>query len=162
MTHGHHRIQRTAALAVEAALVHPVMLFLLLKLVVGGMGVFRYQQVAGQAREAGRYAAVRGSDFQKNTGLTSPTQAQILQQAIVPLLAGMDVKSLSMQVLWVNQSTGQTIAWDQSPKDPQTLTNTGDYVTNTVRVTITYQFSPAVFFMNSIQLTSTSELPMTF
>jgi Flp pilus assembly protein TadG len=162
MVNGHQKIQRTGALAVEAALVHPVMLFLLLAIVVGGMGVFRFQQVAGLAREAGRWASVRGSDFQKNTKQTSPTQDQILQQAVVPLLAGMDVNSLSIQVLWVNQSTGQAIAWDQSSKDPQTLTKTGDYVTNTVRVTITYQFTPAIFILNSLQLTSTSELPMTF
>jgi Flp pilus assembly protein TadG len=159
---GRKKTSRTGAMAVEAAVVHPVMLFLLLGLVVGGMGVFRYQQVAGQAREAGRWASVRGSDFQKNTGQKSPTQQQIFQQAVVPYLAGMDLSSLSIQVLWVNQSTGQATDWDASSKDPQTLTKTGDYVTNTVRVTITYKFSPAIYFLGSIQLTSTSELPMMF
>lgn len=162
MTRSHGQNRRTGALAVEAALVHPVMLFLLLAIVVGGMGVFRYQQVAGQAHEAGRWASVRGSDFHKNTGQKSPTKDQIFQQAVVPLLAGMDANSLSMQVVWVNQNTGQALDWDKAPKDPQTLTKTGDYVTNTVRVTVTYRFSPALFFLGSIQLTSTSELPMTF
>jgi Flp pilus assembly protein TadG len=158
-----HKInRRKGAVAVEAALVHPVMLFMLLGLVVGGMGVFRYQQVAGQAREAARWAAVRGSDFHKETGQLSPTQDQILQEAVVPMLAGMDPKSVTCQVSWVNQYTGQVVAWDKASKDPQTLTKSGDYVTNSVRVTITYQYSPDVFFLGSIQLTSTSEFPMIY
>jgi Flp pilus assembly protein TadG len=147
-------------MAVEAALVQPVMLFLLLALVVGGMGVFRYQQVVCQAREAGRWAAVRGSDWQKNTGQASPTQDQIYQQAVAPFLSGMDAKSLSFQVFWVDQKTGTAVPWDKARKDPQSLTKTGDYVTNTVRVIVTYQFSPEVFFLSSIQLSSTSEFPM--
>jgi Flp pilus assembly protein TadG len=151
---------RAGAMALEAALVQPVMLFLLLALVVGGMGVFRYQQVACQVREAARYAAVRGSDWQKNTGQASPTQDEIYQQAVAPFLSGMDAQGLTFQVLWIDQSTGLAVPWDKARKDPQTLTKTGDYVTNTVRVTVTYQFSPAIFFLGSIQLTSTSEFPM--
>ena len=44
-------MRRRAALAVETAIVLPVMVFLLLMLIVGGIGVFRYQQVACLARD---------------------------------------------------------------------------------------------------------------
>jgi Flp pilus assembly protein TadG len=154
--------KRSGAIAVEAAIVQPVMLFIMLGLIIGGMGVFRYQQVACQACEAARWACVRGSDWQKNTGQTSPTEAQILQQAVVPLAAGMDTKSLALQVLWVDGSTGQTVAWDLARKDPQTLAKTGDYVSNKVRVTITYQFAPGVMGLAALQLSSTCEFPMAF
>jgi Flp pilus assembly protein TadG len=153
---------RRGALAVEAAVVYPVMIFLLLGMIAGGMAVFRYQQGAGQAREAARWAAVRGSDWQKATDQASPTQAEILQKAVAPLAAGMDLKSLVVQVSWVDAATGQIVAWDQAPKDPLSLTKTGDYATNKVRVSVTYQFSPDVFFFGSLQLNSVCEFPMAY
>src|SRR2546428_9601810 len=99
-----HQDRRAGAMAVEAAVVYPVLIVFLLLLIVGGMAVFRYQQVAGQAREAARWASVRGSDWQKATDQTCPTKADILQQAVVPLAAGMDTTKLSIQVLWLNQA----------------------------------------------------------
>jgi Flp pilus assembly protein TadG len=154
--------KRRGAMAVEAAVVHPVMMFLLLSLIVGGMGVFRYQQVAGQAREAARWAAVRGSDWEKATDDTCPTQNDIMQKAVAPLAAGMDLKSLAVQVYWIDEATGQVVAWDKAPKDPLSLTKSGDYVTNKVRVSVTYQFSPQIFFVGSLQLKSVCEFPMAF
>ena len=155
--------RRTGALAVEAAFVHPLMLFIMLAMIVGGTGVFRYQQVACQAREAARWAAVHGSDWEKNTDQPSPTQDDIRKQAVAPLTAGMDPTSLSVKVEWLNQATGAATDWDKAArKDPQSLTKTGDYLTNSVRVTVTYQFSPKIFFLGSMQLQSTCEHPMTF
>jgi hypothetical protein len=51
---------RAAVTAVECAIVLPVTFFLLFALVVGGMGVFRYQEVATLAREGARYASTHG------------------------------------------------------------------------------------------------------
>jgi Flp pilus assembly protein TadG len=153
---------RRGALAAEAAVVYPVMIFLLLLLVVGGLGVFRYQQVAGLAREAARWASVRGGDYQKDTGQTSPTQDQIRQQAVLPLAAGMDPQNLSVQVQWVNGVTGQAVDWDASSKAPTTQTAGGDAVTNTVRVTVTYQWSPTVALIGPLNLKSVSEMPISF
>jgi Flp pilus assembly protein TadG len=154
------RSRRPAAVAVEAALVHPLMIFLLLALIVGGMGVFRHQQAAGMAREAARYAAVRGSDWQKASDKPSPTAQEIRQHAVEPLAAGMDLGSLSVEVVWIDRATGQEAPWDQSPKDALSLTKSGDYVTNRVRVTVTYQFSPKVLALGSMQLRSVCEFPM--
>jgi Flp pilus assembly protein TadG len=154
--------KRTGAMAVEAALVHPVMMFIMLSLIVGGVAVFRYQQVAGQAREAARWASVRGADWRKETGQPCPTQDEIRQQAVLPLAAGMDPKSLSLEALWIDQGTGTTVDWDLAPKKPHSFTMSGSYVTNRVRVTVTYQFSPRIFFLGSIQMKSTCEYPMAF
>ncbi len=154
-------IQRHGSLAVETALVFPVMLFLLLALIVGGMGVFRYQQVANLAQEAARWTCVRGGDYQKDNNLGSPTQAQVLQQVVLPLAVGMDPTQLSLQAQWINQGTNTTQSWDSSPKDVKSINGDGEYVTNTLRMTITYNWSPGLF-LGSITLTSVCEVPMSY
>jgi uncharacterized membrane protein len=153
---------RRAAMAVEAAVVFPVVVFLFLALVLGGVGVLRYQQVACQAREAARWACVRGVSWAQETNQTSPTKQQILQQAVLPMAAGMDPTNLSIQVFWVNQSTGAAVDWDSAGKDVMSLNAANSPVTNTVRVTITYQFSPGLLLLGPINLQSTSEIPMSF
>ena len=60
---------RPATAAVEAALVFPLVFFLLLALVVGAMGVFRYQEVATLAREAARYASTHGRQYRQDARL---------------------------------------------------------------------------------------------
>jgi len=62
-----HRNGRRAATAVEASIIYPITFFLLLGLIVGGMGMFRYQQMASLARETARYASVHGTDYAKAT-----------------------------------------------------------------------------------------------
>ena len=89
---------RHGAVLVEGAIVYPVFLMLIFMLIIGGMGVFRYQQVACLAREAARYAAVHGSGWHKETGQTCPTSSAI-QNAVLPLAVGMDPNNLAMQVL---------------------------------------------------------------
>jgi Flp pilus assembly protein TadG len=153
-------LSRPGAMAVEAAVVYPVMLVLFLGLIVGGMGVFRYQQVACQAREAARWASVRGVNWQLQTNQDSPTKQQIYQQAVLPYAAGMDTSMLSIQVLWINQATGTAVDWDSAGKDVQSLPASQQPVTNTIRVTITYQWSPNLFLVGPVNLTSTSEIPM--
>jgi Flp pilus assembly protein TadG len=154
-------IKRMGAVTLEAAVVYPVMFILLLGLIVGGMGVFRYQQVACQAREAARWASVRGYDYAITTGNASPSSQAIFQNAVVPMAAGMDTTKLSIQVLWVDQSTGQAQSWDTAPKTTKSIVS-NQYVTNTVRVIVTYQWTPNFFLAGSINLKSTSEIPMSF
>ena len=52
------------------------MVMLMICIIIGGMGVFRYQQVAGLAREAARYACVHGSEWDKATDQACPTQGR--------------------------------------------------------------------------------------
>jgi Flp pilus assembly protein TadG len=152
---------RPGAAAVETAFVLPVFLFLLLGIVAGGMGVFRYQQVACLAREAARRASVCGADYQKETNQTSPTQAQIIQQAVTPLAVGMDPASLNVTVQWVSQATNTAQSWDTARKDVKSINSQGEYVTNSVCVTVTYTWSPGLF-LGPVTLTSVSQVPMSF
>jgi Flp pilus assembly protein TadG len=154
--------RRRAALILESAVVYPVMIVLLLGLVICGVAVFRYQQVACQAREVARWASVRGADFQRDTGSESPTQNQILQGVLLPLAAGMATESLSLQVQWIDQATGTAYDWDSATKEVKSVTASGEYVTNTIRVTVSYQWSPNLLGMGPFYLSSTSEIPMVF
>ena len=162
MIHRYGRSRRRGAVVVESAVVYPLLFLLLFGLIVGGLGVFRYQQVACQAREAARWASVRGSNWAKQTGNTSPTAAQIAQQAVAPLTAGMDPTKLTVQVQLVNLVAGTVTDWDPATKAVVTLNNAGASVTNRVRVTVTYRWSPEFFFVGSLNLKSVSEIPMAF
>jgi Flp pilus assembly protein TadG len=145
---------------VEAAVVYPIMLLLLLGLIVVGMGVFHHQQVAWQAREASRFASVRGWTWEKDTDQPSPTKNEILRNVMHPLAFTMDRAKLNLQVSWVNQATGEAVDWDSAPRTRFSVTKTNEYVVNTVRVTVTYEWMPELFLVGPIYLVSTSEFPM--
>jgi Flp pilus assembly protein TadG len=154
--------RRRAALAVEAAFVYPVLFLLLLGLVVGGVGVLRYQQAACLAQEAARWASARGADYQKDTGNPSPSRQDIVNAAVLPLTAGMDPAALDVRVQWIDGTTGRAYDWDSSSKAVTGTAANGAPVTNRVRVTVTYRWLPAVAFVGPLSLSSTAELPMSF
>ena len=154
--------RRRGAVILESAIVYPVFFLLLFGLIVGGLGVFRYQQVTCQAREATRWACVRGGRYHKETGQPCPGADAIRQAAVLPLTAGMDVSQLTVQVVWIDESTGTAYDWDQSAKWPTSTTQAGQVVSNHVQVTVTYQWLPEVFLAGPINLKSVSEIPMQY
>ena len=155
-------LRRRGALLVEGAIVYPLLLTLILMLIIGGMGVFRYQQVACQAREAARWAAVHGSDWHKETSLAYPTKNDILQKSVLPLAVGMDSTKLTIQVQWISQVSGKLTDWDSAGKHPLSVNTSNQGVADRVRVTVTYQWTPQLFLVGSINLQSTCEIPMSF
>jgi len=156
------RARRRGAVLVESAVVYPVLFVLLFGLIVGGLGVFRYQQVACQALEAARWTCVRGANWAKKTGSPCPTTAQITSAAVIPFAAGMDPQKLTVQVQLIDLVHGTTTNWDTSNWAPTSVTTAGDGVTNRVRVTVTYRWSPEFFFVGSLNLKSVAEMPMAF
>jgi hypothetical protein len=152
--------KRRAALTVESAVVLPAMLFLLLMLLIGGIGVFRYQQVACLAREGARWGSVRGSGWQMDTGNTPPTQQDILQNAVLPLAVGMDPSAITIQAEWINGETGAVTAWDSSRKSPLSLSKINQGVSNRLRITINYVWTPGVLIPGSVNMSSVSEVAM--
>jgi Flp pilus assembly protein TadG len=141
------------------AVVIPVLLLLMCGLIVGGIGVFRYQQVGCIAREGARWASVRGADYAADTGLASPTTQQIISNGVLPLAVSMDPTRITVQVEWIDQSSNTAWNWDASPKNVRSITATGEYVTNTVQVTVTYVWSPGIFW-DPMTLQSVTQMPM--
>jgi Flp pilus assembly protein TadG len=136
---------------VECAIVLPITFLLLIGLVVGGMGIFRYQEVATLAREAARYASTHGYQYRKDAGLAMGTSSDwssdISNNAIAPNLVSCDSASLSYSVSWpdvINQP-GKPDNWPGSKVD----------------VTVTYTWIPELYLIGPITLSSTSSMPIT-
>jgi hypothetical protein len=139
-------------------------------MMVLGVGVFRYQQVAYLAREAARFASVHGAEYQTDNAAaiaagTSPnvTDAYLTNNIVKANAAAMDPSLLSVSVMF-NQSAGST-DWDQTnPRAPFTeIAGPPSYnLTNSVSVTVTYQWLPEIFFIGPINLSSTSVMPMCY
>jgi Flp pilus assembly protein TadG len=125
---------RTGATLVETAIVCPLALFLTLGLIIGGLGISRYQQVAALSREASRWASVHGTQWAKDSGSAATTATSVFNNAIQPKMVALFPNCVSYTVNW-------------SPDQ-----RAGSAVT----VTLTYQWTPEAFLTGPITLTSTS------
>lgn len=131
--------RRRGTHVVECAVVFPVLFLLLLGLLVGGLGVFRYQEVASLAREGARYASVRGSKYQQVTGKPAATAPDVYNNAISPRAVILDPANLSYNVTW-------------NPDNKQG---------STVTVQVTYLWVPEAY-LGGITLSSTSTMPVSY
>jgi Flp pilus assembly protein TadG len=143
---------RRGATLVESAFIYPVTFLLLVGLVVGSLGMFRYQQMASLSREAARYASVHGQQYARDSGNSAPTPQDIYNTVVAPAAVGIDLNQLSYSITY------------NTSNDPYRVKIVnGDIVpvTNTVRVTLTYQWLPEAF-LGGVTLSSTSEMPMSY
>jgi Flp pilus assembly protein TadG len=147
-----HAKKRTAMTTVECALVFPLTFLLLMGILVGGAGMFRYQEMAHLARQASRYAATHGTQWAKETGNAPATPTDIYNATVVPGAVGLDLSKMTYSVTYnTSNDVYHTV-----------IVNGQDVgVYNTVRVTLTYQWIPEAF-LGGITLTSTSEMTMSF
>jgi Flp pilus assembly protein TadG len=146
------RQPRRAATTIELAMIAPAVFFVLLGLIVGGMGVFRYQQLAHLTREASRWAALHGTDYAKASGQPAATAADVYNTMILPNSGAMNASRLSYSVVW------------NTSNDPyRTATVDGKVVriNNIVTVSISYQWIPEVY-LGGVTLSSSSSNPVTF
>jgi Flp pilus assembly protein TadG len=145
------RSRRAGFAATESLVVLPILVFLILSTVVGGYGVFRYQQIAMLAREGARYASVHGGQYQQDTGNPAATAADIYNNAIAPFATSLDMKQLNYSVSWNSNNMPYTMNGDYEKP-------TG----NTVTVIVNYKWFPEMYLMGPITLTSTSTVPMSY
>jgi Flp pilus assembly protein TadG len=142
---------RTGFLALESTVVLPVLLFLILATVVGGYGIFRYQEIAMLAREGARYASVHGGQYQQETGNNAASAQDVYNNAIVPMATNLNLTQLSYSVSW------------SSSNMPYTVKNNYEKPTgNTVTVTVNYNWIPELYLVGPITLSSTSTMPMSY
>lgn len=131
--------RRPATTVVECALVFPVFFLLLIGLMVGSLGVFRYQELAALARESARWASVRGYQYEQTTKNPAATPEDIYDNVIKPKAKLVHADDIQYAVTW-------------SPDNRQ-----GSLVT----VTLTYEWIPEAYF-GGVKLTSTSTLYMSY
>jgi len=144
-------INRRGATAVEFAVIGPITFFLLIALIVGGMGIFRYQELASVAREASRWASVHGYQYQVDTGNPAATAQDVYNNVIAPNAVGFDLTQLSYSVTW---------STDNRPYNTVIVNNQWVQVRNTVTVQLTYQWIPELY-LGGYTLTATSTVPQT-
>ena len=137
---------RSGATMVEFAVVAPVTFLLLLGLLIGGLGIFRYQQVARLSRDAARWASVHGTQYAQDTNSPAATAQDVYNQAIAPSAQGLDLSKLTYSVTW-NTSN--------SPYHTATVNGQQVKVANTVTVSINYQWVPETF-LGAMNLSSTT------
>jgi type II secretory pathway pseudopilin PulG len=162
------RRERGATL-VESAIVLSVVLLTLLALVVGGLGVYRYQTVAELAREATRAASVRGGQYRQDNGLAAGTssdwsddiykngQARFPSQTNLVDVStfGLDTSRLRYTFTWSNDANGNPDNY------PYHLDANNNPVANTVTVTVAYDWYPEGLFAGPITFSSTSQMVIT-
>lgn len=165
---------RSAATLVEAAIVLPVTLLLVFGLVIGGLGIFRYQEVAYLARLCARYACTHAGQYESDNAaaisagtLPNVTETYLIQQIIDPAANAMDTTKLSATVS-ITTPNG-TFDWDNTssnnnrmPTASVTQGSSTITVSNTVTVTVTYSWTPELYLVGPITLTSRAVMPLSY
>ena len=97
---------------VEVSIAAPVAFLLVIGLMVGGLGTFRYQQVATLAREGAGYASLHGPFYEDRTGLPRATSDEVMTNAILPLAAGLDPTALTCTLTYDTTANTATVKLD--------------------------------------------------
>src|SRR3954451_21232480 len=101
--------RRSGVTVVEVAITAPVAFLLVIGLIVGGLGTFRYQQVATLAREGANYAALHSPYYENRTGQPRATSDSVLTNAILPVAAGLDSSALNCTLMFDTGANTATV-----------------------------------------------------
>jgi len=116
------------------------------------LALFAYHYVSDAAREATRYASVRGSNCTNltNCGATSAQIQGYIQGNAFP---GIDMSNVSVTATWLSASSSQPATWSA-------CNNQCDAQGNQVKVVVTYPFPLSIPLIpaSTINLTSTSAM----
>jgi hypothetical protein len=176
---------RSGASIVEAAVVMPLTFFLIFGLLVGAIGMFRYQQCAHISRETARYASVHGARYasENAAAIIAGTLPDVDKDYLINTVAagnavGLDTSQMTvtvqmvvMQAAATSPDQTQTVDWDnvaangnRSPYstwvDNSQTPPANVEVTNVVIVQVTYTWIPDLYLAGPITLTSKSVMPM--
>lgn len=143
---------RSGATVVESAVVYPIVFLFVLGFIIGAVGIFRYQEVASLAREGARYAAVHGTEYAKNAGVTAPTPEEIYNASIASRAVALDKNYITYAITYT-QSNSQYSA--------EVVNGEWAYKQNVVTVQVNYQWVPEAF-LGGITLSSTCSMPMNY
>jgi hypothetical protein len=138
---------------VECAFVYPAFFLLILALLVGAAGIFRYSQLASLTREAARYASVHGGQYAQEMKVTAPTPADLYNNVVLPMAVSFDTSQLNYSITYNTSNSPFHTTLDSN--------NNVIPIQNTVTVTLTYQWLPEAL-LGGVTLSSTSVMPMSY
>lgn len=96
-------------MAVEMALVLPVLLLIVIGLCVAQLAAFRYHQIAALAHEGARWASVHGDEYATQTGQRIACREDVLEQVIRPRAMGLDLNRIEVDVQWDDNRSCVTV-----------------------------------------------------
>jgi hypothetical protein len=114
------------------AIIAPLAFLLVIGLIVGCVGIFRYNQVAALAHEGARWAAVHGRNYERINGRKPITSEEIYSNVIQPRATGIDLGRL-------------------------TCTMELDSTHSVISVTVSYQWLPEAYF-NKVSMSRTATM----
>jgi hypothetical protein len=164
---------------VEAAIVLPVTFLLLLAPIIGGLGVFRYQEMAHLSRETARFASVHGGQYALDNASGIPAtmpnvdKSYLIGNVLNAKAVSLDTTALQAAVtitIATGPGTYATYDWDDTTNNGNRMPYSSYVdasgnvvtVTNTVTVSLTYQWTPEWYLAGPINLTSTTIMPMVY
>jgi Flp pilus assembly protein TadG len=159
--------RRRGAAAIEFAFVAPVVLFIILAQIFGGMCVFRYQEVAHLAREGARYASTHGATYVTEgtagqTGEPDVDSSEDLRTYLAARTVLLSPSSLQVDVSWT--APGSVVPANQPTyldPDPNQVPPGQRVIQNYVIVKVSYSLKvPGI--PSALTLTSTSQMPMCY
>lgn len=166
--------RRPGATIVESAIVLPVTFLLILGLVIGASGIYQYNQVMYLAQETARFAATHGGTYATENAalikagtLPSVDANYLITNVAKARAVGVDTSKLKISIS-INSGPG-TYDWDNTTgNNYRSVTSTATQgtskitVNNMVAVTVSYQWSPQLYFTGPITLTGTWVQPMSY
>jgi Flp pilus assembly protein TadG len=156
---------------VEAAVILPITCLLTIGMIIGALGIYRYQEVAHLAREGARYAATHGGRYQQDglpasTGVPAITDSNSLLSYLTQETSALDPNYLTVAISWETMDSSGTRA--TAPGNYPTYVDTTTQIPgqvvkqNYAVVTVTYTWFPEAFLVGPITLRSTAKMPMSY
>lgn len=155
--------RRSGASLAEMAIVSSVFFLLLFGIIVGGLAVFRFHQVATLAREGARWASTHGSQFSADYRMGTLTTESMIKDQMTSRARGLDLDPARFRVTVFLETPDTTpptsIPWDASDRSPNNALRA-----KMVRVRLEYQWVPEVFLFGSgfVWMRGESAIPMNY
>jgi hypothetical protein len=164
----HRGRERRGATVVEFSLVAPVVFFIFFAQLIGGLGIFRYQEVAHLARDGARYASTHGGMYQLEgvadaSGVPQVAASGDLTGFVRNKAVLLNPNYLQVNVSWTAPSGVSPVNMPTYvDTDPNLVPPGQTVIQNYVIVTVRYQWFPQMYLTGPIVLSSTSKMPMTY
>jgi Flp pilus assembly protein TadG len=153
---------------VEFAFAAGVLFLLIVGIIVGGLGVFRYQEVAHLAREGSRYASTHGGKYHLDgkaaqTGVPAVSTSAHVRDYLLTRSTALEPARLQITAAWSAPTSISPINMPTYVDPDPTLVPPGQKtIRNYVTVTVTYEWVPEAFLIGPITLSSTSTMAMSY
>lgn len=162
LLHG-RRKARTGAVLVESAIIYTTTFLLICAIMVGAVGMARYQEVSQLARDGARYASVHGGQYSldgmpSSTGVAAVASNSDMQSYVNPRMILLNSNSVSTSISWTAPGNSNMPTYADTTGTPPSENS----ITNYVTVTVSYTWMPEAYLIGPFTLKSTATVAMSY